>query len=1475
MTFYAVFSSILLIFASNNTTECIMRKNLLLLTLIFCYVPFFGQLNFSFTHYTSDNGLSQNSVTAVLKDSKGYLWFGTRDGLNRFDGYNFTNYNSQFNKKFSGASNRYIDIKEDKFGYIWVKTYDEVVYRLNPVFQQFIKIKSEKDEVINDKINRIFVMPSGAVWLNTIKSGGYKITASPESPDLKVVDYNTANKRIPSDYIESIFEDSQQTTWLLTLGGLVSIDKDGKQTNKFNATAFYSAFEDSKRTIFGSKGKLLIRDKRTNSFKISELPVPFIVSSIHSFSSNFYLLRLRNAGFLTFDVLKNEIKHYSKEKYPEMKTNDIAQVYIDRAGDAWLGIQSSGVVRFASQTNKIEFIQADNTHEKTSNPNILFFEDEKDILWIQPYYGTFSWFDRSKKTLIPFTSLYNNDINIYLRYGVNHVLSDSQGVLWLSTNRGNGIFKCTFLPDYFNHYLLDNKSVYNVSNEIRSIFEDTNKRLWVATKDGNVHVFDVNKKLLGTLDKSGRILPNGKSEMLVYNFFQDKNGNMWLATKQKGLFRLTPTTNKYNFRVENFVHNPTDKYSPVNNDFYSVTQDKWGRIWAGSYGGGLHVIDESNGKVRFIHALNEMKNFPLTNCSKIRYVFFDSKNELWIGTTEGVVFANPENKNPSQIKFLRFHSNVNSNSGMSANDVHYITEDTKKQLWFATFGGGLFRLKSEKNKDKQLEFEHFDRNNGLPNNIIYTITDDQQGNLWLTSENSIVKFNLKNQNFEVFGKGNELVNVEFSEASSCRLSSGEICVGSKSGFYSFIPEQVKRRVIEAPLVFSGLKIYNKDVEIGDESVLEKHIDASEKIAFTHKQNVFTIEFATLDMRAPDKIQYAYMLEGFENEWNRVGAKQSATYTSLPPGKYTFRVKSTDSEGVWINNERTIQIRILPSFWQSIFAKILYVVLVVGLFLLALYIFVTIFKLKNNIQFEKQMTDMKLRFFTDISHELRTPLTLISLPIDNILKENVDPYVHDQISFVRNNLDKVMSLINQILDFRKLQNNKMQLNIEEINFGEFITNCSGNFIEMAHSKNLNLFIDNKSGDAQIWVDPERLESILQNLITNAIKYSPSGKNIIVKTELKADKLLLKVIDEGIGIPQEKIGFIFERFFSNSTLKSILQKSTGIGLDLVKKMVDLHHAEIDVESQAGIGTTFTVSFKSGKLHFDDDFNITTFERKQPVEIVESKDIVLEMDTHENHNPLILIVEDNDELRHYLSMSLKNNYRVAEAANGKKAWTKIEAIQPDIIIADLRMPEMDGMELTKIIRSDNRTSHIPVILLTAVTDLDSKMEGLKIGADDYITKPFNSAFLLARIENLLLQRKKLQQYYRSQISMNESVNQIPLPENHKIENAFITKLMHLMNENIENFDLNIDMLASEFNMSRTIFFTKLKSLTGLSPVEFIREVRLQRAIEIMKTTDLSVSEISYSVGIEDPRYFSRVFKLKFGETPTDYRHKNLKIN
>ena len=1448
-----------------------MKKLFFLSIIILIVISSSAQYHFSFSHFTSDDGLSQNSITAMMKDRKGYLWFGTRDGLNKFDGINFTLYNSKPDKRLSVLSNRILEIKEDNWGYVWIKTYDEMVYRLNQTTEELLRIQKPNGEFVNDKIREIYILPSGVIWLATFDKGCYKIQTNEMTQKLTVTLYDKGHRNLSNNVVRNIFQDKEHNTWFLTQSGLNCIEATRKTVLYFNKEPFYSFIENDKRILFGSEGKVYQYEKRTKTFKPIGLPDKVIIANLADFNSNYYLFATQGRGFFTYNVLEERLQHFSKEMYPQMRSNEIQNVYIDRAGDAWLGLKSQGVLHYSTQTNKIDYIESNLNEGQVTNPNSLIFEDEKDLLWVQPYYGFFSWYDRVNNRLVPFYNAYNEDINTVFSYGVNHVLSDSQGVLWISTNRGNGFFKCTFLPDYFNHYLFKDHSVYSISNETRAIFEDNLNRLWVACKDGSVHVFDQNKKEIGTLNTDGRILPGGNLEVLVYNFCQDKSGNIWLATKKQGLYRLKPVGSKNAFRIENFIHNPADIYSPANNDFYSVVQDNNGRIWAGSYGGGLHLFDEQNGKVRFFHSKNELKSFPEANCSKVRQVFVDSRKHIWVATTEGFVVFSSDFKNSKDIKFRYYNRNEDKPTSLGANDVYNIFEDEEANIWFGTFGGGLNKLTTKVEEKKQFEFEVFDRGKGMPNNVIYTIIDDKKGHLWLTTENSIVKFNKKTKKIEAFGKGNELENVEFSEASACLLHSGEICVGSKSGFYSFQPDMVKRRVIHAPLVFTRLMLFNKEVEIGENgSLLQAQLDKTSQLEFNSKQNVFTIEFATLDMRAPEKIQYAYKLEGFDSDWNNIQTKHSATYTALPPGKYTFRVKSTDSEGVWLQNERHIVIDILPSFWQSGFAKLLYVLLVILLFLTTLYIFITIFKLKNNVHLEKQMTDMKLRFFTDISHELRTPLTLISLPVDNILQEDLDPNIKDQLLSVRRNLDRVMGLINQILDFRKVQNNKMRLSVEEINFADFTRVCSSNFLEIAHTKNIGFHLKDESKNATIWVDPERYESILSNLLSNAFKFTPSGKNIIVKTEIKQNVAVLSVIDEGIGIAQEKINFIFDRFFSISTLRNIAQKSTGIGLDLVKKLVDLHHGSIHVDSQEGKGSTFEIEFKLGITHYDSEVDLILSDQKIATKEIVEADMPVETEKIDQIkvSPLILVVEDNDELRHFLKKSLKISYRVIEAENGLVGWTKIQQVMPDFIIADLLMPEMNGMELIKKVKEDSRTSHIPIILLTAVTDMESKVAGMKAGADDYITKPFSSEFLHARIENLINQRVQLQHYYRSQyISLKPDFTLPPL-ELKSQEDQFMQTLVLLMNENLENFDLNIDLLASKLNMSRTVFFNKLKSLTGFSPVEFVREVRFERAAEYIRDTQLTVAEISYKVGIEDPRYFSRCFKQKFGATPSEYR-------
>lgn len=1433
-----------------------------------------AQYNFSFTHYTSDVGLSQNTITAMLKDRKGYLWLGTREGLNKFDGYNFTVLNSYNNNLSSLSSNRIRTIKEDQWGYIWIKTYDDILYRLNVDTEELMRIPDEKGGYISHKIKELYFLPSGTIWLSTFEQGCYSIKANANKDMLTVDHFHEGNQKLIGNDVNLVLEDKDKNIWILTDTGITQITESGESKHHYPSSSFFAGEETNKILLFASEGSVLKYDKRTKSFeeillsKNKKTPV----SDIKALSAHKFVVATDGEGFYVLNSINNELRHFSKEHYSSIPTNQIKNIYVDRAGEVWLQIYDKGVIHFVPQTQKVECLLTNLSEGQVTNPNYFIFEDENDILWVQPYYGSFSWYDRAKGVLSPFRSLRSNEFNSLFDYGLNHILADPAGVFWLSSNRGNGFYKCTFLPDYFSHYLFEEQFIYSISNEIRSIFEDREQRLWIACKDGKVHLFDKEKKKLGVLEKSGKIGDGEPLNALVYNIFQDSKGAIWLATKRNGIYRLQ-VDGKNSFTIENFVHKPSDPYSPGNDDFYSITEDKKGRIWAGSYGAGLHLVTEEKGRVRFMHSKNELSDYPIENCYRIRQVYPDSKGNIWVATTEGIVVFKDEFEIPSEISFTHLQSEENKNNLLDAIDISCVYEDTEGKLWFGSLGNGLSGFKSPMkwDQDDKIEFKTFNYLNGMPNNIIYTILEDDKGYLWLTSENSIVKFNKRTAEIESFGKGDEIESVEFSEASAAALHSGELCVGTKSGFYVFTPEKVKINPQNAPIVFNRLQLFNQDVKIGDKhSPLKRHIDRTEKLVLNHKQNVFTIEYATLDMRAPQNIQYAYLLRGFDADWNYVKNKRFATYTSLPPGNYTFLVRSTDGEGVWASNEKSMEIEILPSFWQSAWAKLLYVVLLIIVFIVALYIVLTIYKLKSNVQLEQQITDLKLRFFTDISHELRTPLTLISLPVDDMLKEeDLKPEMKEQLTMVRHNLDRVTRLINQILDFRKVQNNKMRLKVEETDFGAFISSCCEGFHTIATEKNIVFQVVNEAEGIMVWIDRDRFDSIVSNLLSNAFKFTPSGKRITVRVSEEQGMAVLAVIDEGVGIAQDKINFIFDRFFSSPTIKNITQKSTGIGLDLVKKLVELHYGFINVESELNKGSTFEIRFPMGIDHFkEEEVDVIISDLATPEVHAAPVSATTEEEVDHKNLPLILIVEDNDDLRAFLAKDLQKKYQVEVAENGLIGWQKAQSLVPDFIVTDLLMPKLNGLELTEKVKNNDNTSHIPVILLTAVTDMDSKLSGMKVGADDYITKPFSAAFLNARIENLIEQRSKLQKAYRSKLfsqSLHDSFEKV---EEQSPDEVFLENLIQIMNNNIENYNLNIDFLASELKMSRTVFFNKLKSLTGFSPVEFVREIRLQRASEYILNTNLNFSEIAYRVGFEDPRYFSRCFKQKFGKTPSEYR-------
>ena len=628
----------------------------------------------------------------------------------------------------------------------------------------------------------------------------------------------------------------------------------------------------------------------------------------------------------------------------------------------------------------------------------------------------------------------------------------------------------------------------------------------------------------------------------------------------------------------------------------------------------------------------------------------------------------------------------------------------------------------------------------------------------------------------------------------------------------------------------------------------------------------------------------------------------------------LRVRSTNSDGVWVDNERILDIVILPSFWETPIAYVLYILFILIIILVAVYILFTIYRLKHEVSVEQQISDIKLRFFTNISHELRTPLTLIAGPVEQVLKNDKLPAdAREQLVVVERNTSRMLRLVNQILDFRKIQNKKMKMQVQRVDIVPFVRKVMDNFEAVAEEHRIDFLFQTEKEHLYLWVDADKLEKIVFNLLSNAFKYTPNGKMITMFIREDENTVSIGVQDQGIGIAENKKKSLFVRFENLVDKNLFNQASTGIGLSLVKELVEMHKATISVDSRLGEGSCFKVDFLKGKEHYDKETEFILEDAEAPVRMGQVVDIanssiqsetlipdesekieaVYEEDAakEENSKELMLLVEDNQELREFLRSIFTPMYRVVEAADGREGANKALKYLPDIIISDVMMPEKDGIEMTRELRADMTTSHIPIILLTAKTTIESKLEGLEYGADDYITKPFSATYLQARVENLLMQRKKLQSFYRdSLMHIHISAGQedapvatdVPSAEEDTSETVsatlemspndrkFMDKLVELMEQNMDNGELVVDDLVRELAVSRSVFFKKLKTLTGLAPIEFIKEMRIKRATQLIETGEFNMTQISYMVGINDPRYFSKCFKAQVGMTPTEYRDK-----
>lgn len=802
---------------------------------------------------------------------------------------------------------------------------------------------------------------------------------------------------------------------------------------------------------------------------------------------------------------------------------------------------------------------------------------------------------------------------------------------------------------------------------------------------------------------------------------------------------------------------------------------------------------------------------------------------------------------------------------------------SEETVYVLSFTGGMSKVAPDSLLHEQTAFKHYTSQNGLISNLLHSMTQDNQGRFWIVAENGLSLFDPHTERFANYRSDRFDTNLKFAETIPLLLDD-RLLLGTNLGVLELNLAKLPRNTYVPPVLFTEVrlqgKLLNRDVNQLKELVIQPH------------QRNISFRFSAVEFVNPTGIQYAYRLKGLETDWNEVGNTRSASYMNLPAGHYTLEVRSTNNDGVWMDNVRTLELVVEPTFSETGWAWALYAALFLLLVGTVCYVLFYIYRLRHRIDVEQHLADIKLRFFTDISHELRTPLTLISSPVDEVLRnEPLTEKGRENLTLVRTNTQRMLRMMNQILDFRKMQSHKMKLLVEETDLLQLLRQVMEHFQAMAHTKDITFELHTSVPSLRMWLDVDKAEKVFFNLISNAFKYTPDHKAITLEVRQAGGEVQVAVADQGVGIDESHRQMLFRRF-ENFAHSDMLQPSSGIGLSLVKDMVELHHGHIEVESRVGEGSRFTVCLPLDKVVYEQDKQVEfilndshTDTEPLPASPAMPADNAEETD---GERLTILVVEDNDELRLFLRNILAETYRVLEATNGEQGLAQALEQVPDLVITDVMMPVMDGLDMVKRLKEDRMVCHIPVIVLSAKSSLDDRINGLEQGIDDYIVKPFSATYLTTRISSLLRQRRQLQELYMSRLAEQTPSAHEPsqprtatayepaTPELQSLDDQFMKQVMEFLEANMSNQTLEIEDMAEHLFMSRTVFYRKLKSITGLTPVEFVREMRLKRALQLMESDDYTISQIAYMTGFRAPKYFSKVFKKATGLTPSEYKEK-----
>lgn len=1360
---------------------------------IFCVCSFtslLGMNEITFKHLGVNDGLSDSQVNHITKDSKGFMWFSTGYGLNRYDGYTFKVFTRNSKDPYSLAENAVDNVQEGIDGLLWIHTVRSGYFYYDPRKETFHPVMP----LLKDK---------------------YGI---PNPPQL-------------------IYIDKEKNFWINNYDGLFFYDITKQKLTHYPV--------DEKVSKKGSYISCITEDKNN-------------------------ILLLYNDGYFE-SIDRQTAKIVDRNDYllhaMSVIPSGVYKMFVDADEDYWI-YADAGVWVYHTSEGRWEYLNS-----QANSPIILSSDivrdiknDTKNQIWIATDHGGINVINKKNRSI---QYLKNNvlDERSIIQNSINSLYCDDNGGVWVgSYKRGisyynESVFK--FRNDHFPEF----SQIRNFTADVNSVVEDRHGNLWVGTSSGLVYMNRTTneRKLYQHITSM-----NSLSSDVVVGQLHTKDGKIWIGTYRGGLCVF----DGHAFTC--YKHDPERLNSLASDNIWTLAEGKDGYIWIGTLGCGLQGLDPRTGK--FTRYAQQGSIFEKEYITSIRV---GRDENIYMATTNGLTIYSPSTRT-----FEKRMGNKRGTEMFSHSNLNDIYEDSRGLLWIATAEG--LNIYDPKNDEVFVPIKNF----SLGNEIIQAIVEDNNKNMWITTNISIsnIVVNVDPTTgvyiyvCHSYDELDGLQGQQFNARSITRTKKGEIIAGGVQGISLFDPEGLRYNSVTPKIEFTGLQLFNEEVKIDSvydgNCILTQTLNQTSEIKLKYSQNVFSVSFSAMNYILPEKTKYMYMLEGFNMDWMTADVNK-LTYTNLAPGTYTLRVKAINSDG--FSNHETAELRIVitPPFWASPLAYAFY------LFLIAVILYWARGQVLRNerqkfklVQIEQEalqkheVDDMKLRFFTNISHELRTPLTLIISPLENVIKHIENNEQKNKLEMVHRNALRLLNLVNQLLDFRRSDVKGHQLNPSQGDIVEYIRNVSNSFIEYSEKKNIHLIFFSTIENLWMVFDEDKVGKIIMNLLSNAFKFTPEGGRVDVSLDILpaegdcSEQLEIKISDTGVGIADADKELIFERFYQIQPKEWQKSCGSGIGLHLVKEFVSLHGGTVTILDNVVKGSVFIVILPVVRSQEQEEQEKKAVMNQEVVEmnLQESLNEITDEEETENagsKQPVVLIVDDSNDFRLFMRDSLQAEYIVEEASDGNKAWKIIPELHPDIIVSDVMMPGMDGNELCRLVKTDIRTSHIPLILLTARSAKEQKLEGLESGADDYITKPFDFDLLTIRIRNLLQLRQKRQENFKQLIEVSPSEITIT-----SLDEKLINKAVRYVENNIFRSELSVEELSSELGMSRVCLYKKMLSITGKTPIEFIRIIRLKRAAQYLRESQQSVSEIAYQTGFSNPKYFRKYFKEEFGILPSEYQ-------